>query len=60
MPEAEQLMPGVTASIKESSYNQWMKGLSAEQSQKIRAFYQRRYEHRRNERKGVGTNFSGA
>jgi len=37
-------MPGVTASIRESSYNQWMKGLSPEQRQKIREFYQQRYE----------------
>jgi hypothetical protein len=34
----------VTASIKESSYNQWMKGLSPEQRKKIREFYQQHYE----------------
>jgi hypothetical protein len=44
LPEAEHLMPGVTAGIKESSYNQWMRGLSADQRQKIREFYQQRYE----------------
>jgi len=44
LPEAEHLMPGVTASIKESSYNQWMKGLSPEQRQKIREFYRQRHE----------------
>ena len=43
LPEAEHLMPGVTTSIKDSSYNQWMKGLSPEQRQKIREF-QQRYE----------------
>jgi len=37
-------MPGVTTSIKESSYNQWMKGLSPEQRQTIRDFYRQRYE----------------
>jgi hypothetical protein len=37
-------MPGVTASIRASSYSQWMKGLSAEERQKIRGFYQQRYE----------------
>ena len=44
LPEAEHLMPDVTSSIRESSYNQWMKGLSPEQRQKIRDFYGQRYE----------------
>jgi len=44
LPEAERLLPGVTAGVRESSYNQWMKGLSPEQRQKIREYYQKRYE----------------
>jgi hypothetical protein len=35
---------GETASIKENSYNRWLKGLSAEQRQKIRELYQQLYE----------------
>jgi len=44
LPEAEGLLPGVTNGVKESSYHQWLKGLSPEQRQKIREYYQKRYE----------------
>ena len=44
LPEAEHLLPGVTSAVKESSYHQWLKGLSSEQRQNIREYYQKRYE----------------
>ena len=44
MPEAEALMPGVTADVMKSDANAWIKGLSAEERQRIRDFYQKRYE----------------
>jgi hydroxylamine dehydrogenase len=44
LPEAERLLPGVTAGVKASGYHDWLKGLSAEQRQKIREYYQKRYE----------------
>jgi hypothetical protein len=44
LPEAEHLLPGVTKGVTESSYHQWLKGLSPEQRQKIREYYQKRYE----------------
>jgi hypothetical protein len=44
LPEAEHLLPGVTSGVRENAYHQWLKGLSAEQRQKIREFYQKRYE----------------
>jgi len=44
LPEAEHLLPGVTSEVKASSYHQWLKGLSAEQRQNIREYYQKRYE----------------
>jgi hypothetical protein len=51
LPEAEQPISGVTASIKENSYNRWLKGLSAEQRQKIRALPAALRADRRNEGK---------
>ena len=44
LPEAEHLLPGVTSALKESSYHQWLKGLSGEQRENIREYYQKRYE----------------
>jgi hypothetical protein len=44
LPEAARLMPGVTASVKQSDYHKWMQGLSPQERQKIREFYQKRYE----------------
>ena len=44
LPEAEHLLSGVTSAVKESNYHQWLKGLSAEQRQNIREYYQKRYE----------------
>jgi hypothetical protein len=44
LPEAEHLLPGVTSEVKESSYHQWLKGLSVEQRQNIREYYEKRYE----------------
>jgi hypothetical protein len=44
LPEAKHPISGLTASIKENSYHRWLKGLSAEQRQKIRELYQQLYE----------------
>jgi hydroxylamine dehydrogenase len=43
IPEAEALMPGVTADVISQPAHQWIKGLSAEQRKEIRDFYQKRY-----------------
>jgi hypothetical protein len=37
-------MPGVTADVMNSDANKWIKGLSAEERQRIREFYKKRYE----------------
>jgi len=44
IPEAESLMPGVTADVMNSGAHKWIKGLSPEERQNIREFYQKRYE----------------
>ncbi|HEX8926156.1 MAG TPA: multiheme c-type cytochrome [Terriglobales bacterium] len=44
IPEAEALMPGVTASVMNSPEHSWIKGLSPEERQRIKDFYQKRYE----------------
>ena len=43
IPEAEALLPGVTADVMNSPYHQWTKGLSKEQLQQQLDFYQKRY-----------------
>ncbi len=43
IPEAERLLPGVTAEVMNSPYHQWAKGLSKEQLQQQLEFYKKRY-----------------
>ena len=43
IPEAEALMPGVSADVMNSPYHQWTKGLSKEQIQQQLDFYKKRY-----------------
>jgi hydroxylamine dehydrogenase len=43
IPEAEALMPGVTKDVMDQPDNQWIKGLSPEERQRIKDFYQKRY-----------------
>ena len=43
IPEAEALMPGVTAEVMSNPYHQWTKGLSKEQIQQQLDFYKKRY-----------------
>ena len=44
IPEAEALMPGVTKDAMSQPAHQWIKGLSPEERQRIKEFYQKRYE----------------
>ena len=44
VPEAEQLMPGVTAEVMNSDYHKWIKGLTKEQIQQQIDFYKKRYQ----------------
>ena len=44
IPEAEELMPGVTKEAMSKPEHQWIKGLSKEDREKIKEFYQKRYE----------------
>ena len=44
VPEAEQLMPGVTADVMKSDYHKWTEGLSKEQLQQQIDFYKERYK----------------
>jgi hydroxylamine dehydrogenase len=44
IPEAEQLMPGVTAEVMTSDYHKWTKGLSNEELQQQIDFYRDRYQ----------------
>lgn len=44
IPEAERLMPGVTADIMNSGYHKWTKGLTKEQLQQQIDFYKERYK----------------
>ena len=43
IPQAEALLPGVTADVMNSPYHQWTKGLSKEQLQQQLDFYKKRY-----------------
>lgn len=43
VPEAEELLPGVTDEILESDMHKWKKGISKEERDKIMNFYQERY-----------------
>lgn len=43
LPEAEALLPGVTAEAVKSPENQWLKGLSQEDRDKVKEYYQKRY-----------------
>ena len=43
IPEAEALLPGVTADVMNSPYHQWTKGLSKEQLQQQLDFYKKKY-----------------
>ena len=44
IPEAEALLPGVTADVMNSDANKWIKGLSPAERQRIREFYEKRYD----------------
>jgi hydroxylamine dehydrogenase len=44
IPEAERLMPGVTAEVMNSDYHKWTKGLTKEQLQQQIDFYKNRYK----------------
>jgi len=44
IPEAEQLLPGVSKEIMASPAHNWINGLPPEERQRIREFYQKRYE----------------
>ncbi len=43
IPEAERLMPGVTAEYMESDYHKWTQGMNPESREQIKSFYQERY-----------------
>ncbi len=51
LPEAEALLPGVTADARKMDDHQWLKGLSKAERQKIKAFYQQRYGNQGNQGK---------
>jgi len=44
IPEAEQLMPGVTSDVMKSDYHKWTAGLSKEELQQQIDFYKERYK----------------
>ena len=44
IPEAERLMPGVTADVMNSDYHKWTKGLTKDQIQQQVDFYKKRYQ----------------
>jgi hydroxylamine dehydrogenase len=44
LPEAERLLPGVTAQVRAMPAHKWMEGLSPEERQKIKDFYEKRYK----------------
>jgi len=44
LPEAENLLPGVTARVRAMPAHQWLKGLSPEERKRIQEFYEKRYE----------------
>ena len=41
LPEAEQLMPGITTPIRDSAANAWMKGLTPETRQEMMQYYEK-------------------
>jgi len=43
LPEAEALLPGVTAEARAMEDHRWLRGLSPEERQKIQDYYQKRY-----------------
>lgn len=43
LPEAEALLPGVTAGVRKMDDHKWLQGLSKEERQKIQAYYETRY-----------------
>ena len=43
IPEAEQLMPGVTKDVMDSDYHKWTKGMTPEQIKQQIEFYKKRY-----------------
>jgi hydroxylamine dehydrogenase len=43
LPEAERLLPGVTAEARAMDEHRWLEGLSKEEREKIRQYYQSRY-----------------
>jgi hypothetical protein len=43
IPQAERLLPGVTAEFMNSDFHKWTQGLSPEEREQIRKFYQERY-----------------
>ncbi len=46
LPQAEELMPGVTNKVKAMPANAWLKGLSPEERKRIQEFYQKRYQQK--------------
>ncbi len=43
LPEAEALLPGVTADARKMDDHKWLQGLSKEEREKIQQYYQKRY-----------------
>ncbi len=43
LPQAEELLPGVTADVKAMDDHKWLQGLSKEDRAKIESYYQKRY-----------------
>ena len=43
LPEAEALLPGVTADARKMDANRWLEGLSKQDREKIKAYYKKRY-----------------
>ena len=44
LPEAEHVMPGVTAEVLKSDFHKWKAGLMPEQLQQQLEFYKKRYK----------------
>jgi formate-dependent nitrite reductase cytochrome c552 subunit len=43
LPEADHLLPGVTAEVRAMDDNKWLQGLSKEEREKIKQYYEQRY-----------------
>jgi hypothetical protein len=43
IPQAEHLLPGVTAEFMDNDFHAWTRGLSAEEREQIKKFYKERY-----------------